>query len=155
MACLNEADNVERTSRLIFCERQGRWAASLRRVWPEMPTTIVETRGYDECFDAVKVGDVSLVALEATPDNIAKVCRWVWRFRNSRPASDVVALSQPSLERWQWLWREAGAMHVIHCRRELETVRDLAIRHFELHPAPKSGVAAELLGRLPWGETAN
>lgn len=142
---------MPQATRLIFCEREGKWAAGLRRLWPDWPV-LIETRSPSECWGEAQAGDSDFVAIEATTESAARLIPWLSRLREQRPNSRSVVLASPELADWQWLWREAGAAHVVCCRRELAQVQRIAQRHLAEYPAATNDEKRALWGRLPWDE---
>jgi len=70
------------------------------------------------------------------------------QWRDARAA--VVA--ERSLAEWEWLVREAGAVHFLTSPRRLAPLIDLACRHLAAAPMPRQTLSERIWTSLPWGQ---
>ncbi len=137
-------------ARLIVCERTGKWAVALRRSAEIGSFRVHETRSLEECRDEVQASPASLVAVEATTANVDNLLDWLTDIRRDFPQAHVVVLGDRGLEREQWLWREAGAVHVIHSPRRVDEVLRIAWRHLEAARAKEPLTREQFMDRILW-----
>ncbi len=156
-------------ARIIVCERNGQWAAALRRTITASVTSvgplqlqnylkrgdnwysrICETRSLSECWEETERHPASLIVLELTEANAKAVAlglaNVVKRFYHCR----VVAVMKYSLSEYALLMREAGAVCTVLSPREMETVVAIAQLHFAEQPEPIRDFRALVMAALPW-----
>ncbi len=141
-------------ARLIVCERTGRWTVALRRELAEMGVRIRETRSLAECWDVLGESPCSFAVLELTvagvDDLLGRMARLGWDF----PLARVAVVADRDLADYQWLAREAGAVHFVCSRRQLGPLAQLACRHLARAPVVPQGLAQRIWATLPWGHQA-
>lgn len=138
---------------VIVCERSGAWATAIRRYLPA-EIRLRQTRGLAECAAELSAAPQSLLALELTPGNLAGVLGLLSGLGRKFPLAAAVVLAERGLERYEWLLREAGAVHFTASPREPDDLARLAIRHFSRISPPRAHFAAQIWDALPWSEAA-
>jgi hypothetical protein len=141
-------------ARVVVCEKCGEWALAIRRLLEAAECSVVETRSLDECWQELAQSPASFVALELLPGNTEAVLRRLLdmarQFRHAR----VVVLAQRGLESYQWVLREAGAVHVAFSYGSLPTVARLVDRHMRDVSEPPISFRQAVWRRLPWAKAA-
>ena len=137
-------------ARLIVCERTGKWAVALRRALQGGAHRVYETRSLAECRDEVAMSPASLVAVEATAANFDDILDWLMELGRDFPLCRVVILGFRDLKRGQWLLREAGAAHVIHSPRSVDSVLRIASRQLEEAKDKEHLTRERFTERIPW-----
>ena len=135
---------------MIVCERTGKWAVAMRRSAAVGSCRVYETRSLQECRDEVQASPASLVAVEATTANVDDVLDWLTDIRRDFPQTHVVILGDRGLEQEQWLWREAGAVHVVHSPRRVDEVLRIASRQLEAARAEEPLTREQFMDRSLW-----
>jgi len=139
-----------RTARLIVCERTGRWAAALRMELAEAGVRVWETRSLAECWETLAAAPGNFVVVEliaATADDLlGKMVGLEHRF----PRTRVAVVADRSLAEYEWLLREAGAVHFTCSLRQLAPLARAACRHLAQVPTPRQGLAERIWAGLPW-----
>lgn len=139
---------------VILCERSGAWACAVTRHLPD-DVRLRQTRGLGECAAELAEFPTSLLALELTRQNFAGVLALLSAVGRKFPQARVVILAQRELGDYEWLFREAGAIHFTSSPRELAGLPGLVRRHFRRVPAPPAtSLAAQVWDALPWGDVA-
>jgi hypothetical protein len=138
---------------VIVCERTGIWATALRRCLPE-EIRLRQTRRLAECVDALAEAPDSLLALELSRSNLSAVLDLLAGLGQKFPRARAVVLAERGCEPYEWLVREAGAVHFTSSPRESETVARLVSRHRETIPASRASAVALIWDSLPWSDVA-
>ncbi len=142
--------------KLIVCETGSRWAVALRRqLRAADDPQVYETRYLEDCWQQAAADATCLVALEATFSNLESVVSSLHRFRERLPHVPVLVLAARSLAEGEWLWREAGAVHVVFSPRALRPVISLIRRHLARMLAEHPPTLSAAWQRLPWGDSWN
>ena len=139
-----------KAARLIVSEKTGRWAVALRRELAGSSVRIQQTRSLPECIEELTARRGSLLALEATWTNLAKVLDVLGQMQRRFPLARAVVLADRSLDNTKWLLREAGALHVTCSPRLLAPVARLAQRHLTAAPQEQLPVTERMMASLPW-----
>jgi len=141
-------------SRLIICEKTGRWAVAFRRALAAGHERIAETRGLAGCSRQLAAGPASIVAVEVTAANLdavlAAVPEWLRRFPHCR----TIALLEPEVDAAEALLREAGVVAVLRSTRGAPAIARLAQRHLATAPADNLPLEQAILNSLPWAKWA-
>jgi hypothetical protein len=143
---------------VIVCERSGIWATSLaRHLGPEI--RLRQTRGLEECVRQLAAAPASLLALEVSRGNLPGGLALLVDVGRRFPASRSIVLAERGCERYEWLLREAGAVHFSVSPRESESLARLAVRHFGLATVPladecRGDVTSQIWDALPWNDVA-
>ena len=146
----NRATVDETPALVIVCERRGTWAAALRRELADAGVRIRETRSLADCWAALAESPASLAVVELTPAGAAALLeRMAWLGRDF-PRARAAVVADRSLAGYEWLLREAGAVHFVVSPRRLAPLGRLACRHLAEAPAPKQDFIERLWASLPW-----
>jgi hypothetical protein len=141
-------------AQVILCERGAAWAAAVAGQLPP-DVRLRQTRAVGECVSVLAEAPTSLLAVELTSQNLARVLATMDEVSRKFPQARVVVLAQRGLEGYEWLLREAGALHFTASPRELAGFEALARRHFERVPGPPTAtLAAQVWDALPWNDVA-
>jgi len=93
-----------------------------------------------------------MLAMELIPANIERVIGALGRIGRQYPDARAVVLSQRGLERYEWLLREAGAVHIVFSPRQLTRLASMIKRHLDAVPVVELPLAERILTELPWRE---
>jgi hypothetical protein len=136
---------------LIVCERDGRWAAALRRELARPEGRLCETRSLNECWEALTRWPASFVLVELTRANATELLeRMAWLERDF-PLARVAVVADRDLGFCESLMREAGAVHFTVCPRRLQGLGCAALRHLDAAPQPQRSFTKRIWASLPWG----
>jgi hypothetical protein len=138
--------------RLLVCERGGQWAGALRRELARSGVEVGETRSLAECWDALAASPASFLVVELTRAGAEDLLGRMVRRERDFPLAQVAVVAARSLAGWQWLVREAGAVHFTCAPRQLGVLADLACRHLASVPAPPQRLTDRIWAGLPWGK---
>jgi DNA-binding NarL/FixJ family response regulator len=140
------------SSRLIVLERDGHWAAALRREFDEAAVRITETRSWDEMWQLLAQSPGELVAAELSAANPERMFAALAQVERRHPQAAIIVLADRRLAPYRDLLLEAGALHFITSPRRLHEIRGIVKRR-----AARFGVTAhdrldEIRNNLPWTE---
>ena len=138
--------------RLLVCERTGQWAGALRRELAASGVEIGETRSLAECWDALAASPASFLVVELTRAGAEDLLGRMVRRERDFPLAQVAVVAARCLADWQWLVREAGAVHFTCSPRQLSVLAELACRHLAGIPAPPQRLTDRIWAGLPWGK---
>jgi hypothetical protein len=138
--------------RLLVCERGGQWAGALRRELARSGVEVGETRSLAECWDALAASPASFLVVELARAGAEDLLGRMARRERDFPLARVAVVADRSLAHWQWLLREAGAVHFTCWPRQLGVVAELACRHLAGVPAPPQRLTDRIWAGLPWGK---
>lgn len=138
-------------ARLIVCERSGRWAVALRRELADAGVRISETRTLADCWSELVESPASFVVLELGGDVAGLLGRMASQPRDF-PRARLAVVADRSLAGYQWLMREAGAVHFLCSSRQVGSLAQLACRHLAQVPPPLQSLTERIWTSLPWGE---
>jgi hypothetical protein len=141
-------------TKVIICEKSGRWAAALRRALGDEAVSITETRSLSQCEEALLAAPASLVAVEVNSKTLAPLVQITARARKELPFARVVALLDNGLDRAEPVLREAGAVDLFHSLRDAPSLAQLVQRHVALAPPAGQSVHEAIADRLPWKRSA-
>jgi hypothetical protein len=141
-------------SSLIMCERRGTWAVAVRRHLP-LELRLRETRSAADCLAELAAAPASLVALELTRARPEVALSLVREIDLAFPLARSVVMADRGLESWEWLVREAGAVHFTTSPRDAAALARLASRHAARAPVPKLSFAALIWESLHWPDAAS
>lgn len=138
---------------MMVCERSGKWAVALA---PHLAPTIRlrQTRSLVECSAVLAQAPASLLAVEATRENLAGVLALLVDVAKKFSQARAIVLADRGLESYEWLLREAGAVHFTVSPRESHDLALLARRHLEHAGAARADLAAQIWDALPWSDVA-
>lgn len=148
-------------SRLIVCERTGRWAMAWRPWLTEGEIALHQVRSLSQCRQALDETPSAAVALDAgsiaSQGLFAAIADWTGHF----PRAIVIVTAPPSWLPDEFVLREAGALHVGYSPRTLGAAATLVRRHLANGARENSQpeASAESLEqaihrRLPWNRYA-
>lgn len=136
-------------SRMIVCEKTGRWAAALRAAG----ATVSSLRSLTPCEAALSADPAVVLAIETTPTNIEAVLGLL--LRSSRlPQARLVAFIAADFAAAEPLLREAGACDVLTSVTEAPRLVRLARRQLRQAPPPVQSLREMVAARLPWAAYA-
>ncbi len=136
--------------RLIVCERDGHWAVALRRTLAPEWGRILQTRSLAECWAELATRPASFVAVELTNENIDDLLDRLVRLPHQFPLVRAAVLADRRLDEYEWLMREAGAIHFECSPRRSDILAQLATRHLTHAPGPAQSTTQRLWAGLPW-----
>jgi DNA-binding NarL/FixJ family response regulator len=137
---------------LIVLERDGNWAAAVRREFDDAIFPIVEARSWDETWKVVDKMPAALVAAELSAADPERMLAVLSRIERRHPQAAVVVLADRRFAPYRDLLLEAGALHFITSPRRLHEIRGIVKRR-----AARFGITArdrldEIRTNLPWSE---
>jgi hypothetical protein len=136
-------------ARLIVCERSGRWAVALRRELADV--RVYETRSLVDCFGVLAEAPASFLIVELTGGSAAALLERMARLGRDFPLARMAVVADRSLAGYEWLMREAGAVHFVCSVRQSGPLARLALRHLAQAPAPPRSLTEQIWAGLPWG----
>lgn len=139
---------------LIFCEKQGEWAAALRVVAPRTTVPVVETRSLAAARAALGQAPASLIAVHVTEYNLAGVVEFLLAAGRELPLVRCVGLLDAETAAGELLLREAGAIDVLRSVLELPRLGDVADRQAARTPREEPSLQEFVQARLPWNGLA-
>lgn len=116
------------SERLIVLEREGHWAAALRRDLDGLGVRVLEVRSWDEVRESLGKWPAALVAAELTEAGAAEFLTAIPHLGRWHPQAAVVVLAERRLAPYRDLLREAGALHFITSPRRLAEVAEIVRR---------------------------
>lgn len=134
---------------LIFCERQGHWAAEVRH-YLDNEARIVETRAYSQLVAAEAEHPLAMVAVELHAKNHQEVLAYLAQREVHCPEAPLIALTWRGCESWEPLIREAGAVEVLYQLRSAPRLAELFQRYQQFVPVEEIDLLAEIWQSLPW-----
>lgn len=146
------------STRLILCEKSGRWAAWLRRLAGGEARWIVETRSLPQLRRELGEHPASLCGMEATRRNVGQVVQSIARIRDDFPAAGIVVLCDNETAAYEAVIREAGAAQVIASPRQVDPLHRIWRRHCRQHPPAEETLMDNILakaGRFPQNRQPN
>jgi hypothetical protein len=137
-------------AKLIVCERTGLWAVALRRELAEAGVRVWETRTLADCRDELIESPASFAVVELGA-NPAGLLRLLARQPRQFPTARMAVVADRSRAGYEWLMREAGAVHFLCSPRQIAVLGRLACRHLAEVPPPQQSLAERIWTSLPWG----
>lgn len=138
-------------ARLIVCERTGRWAVALRRELSGAGVRVWETRTLADCWKELIASPASFVVVELGGD-VAGLLRRMASQSREFPLARLAVAADRSLSDYEWLMREAGAVHFVCSPRQVGPLAQLACRHLAHVPPPQQSLTERIWASLPWAE---
>jgi hypothetical protein len=136
---------------LIVCERSGSWSVALRSELAEAGVRLRECRSLPEAWEALAQTPAAFVIAEAAHENIENLLRRMVWFSRDYPQARIAVVAQRNMARFEWLLREAGAVHFLTSPRRLAPLAGLAVRHLANVPPPPQTMVQRIWASLPWG----
>ncbi len=139
--------------RVIVAESRGRWAAALRQEMASQATTVFEAGAVAGAWDELERRPASFVVAELTKHDLRELLDRVAAHGRRFPRSQVAVVADRPLADWEWLFREAGAVHFTISPRQIGRLAGIARRHLAMAPPPARSAEEQIWARLPWGAT--
>jgi hypothetical protein len=136
-------------AKLIVCERSGRWAVALRRELADAGVRVWETRTLADCRDELVANPASFALVELGP-SAGGLLRFLAAQPRQFPAARLAVVASRSQAGYEWLMREAGAVHFLSSPRQVAVLARLACRHLAEVPPPQQSLADRIWAGLPW-----
>jgi hypothetical protein len=137
-------------ARLSVCERTGRWAVALRRELAGAGVRVSETRSLADCWERLAEAPASFLVVELSAVTVDELLFRTARLQRDFPVARLAAVADRRLADYQWLMREAGAVHFTCSPRGLGPLARLACRHLAQVPAPQQTLSERIWATLPW-----
>ena len=134
---------------LIVLESSGLWAARLRHRGLPPRLILAEVRSIEECTEQLIDCPRALVGIAVTGENLAAMLDLQLRLALDHPEASVIVLADRGLERYELLFREGGAAHVVFSPRELGSVIELLAR-YTMRTAAGPLTPERIWAELPW-----
>lgn len=141
-------------ARFIICEKSNQWAIAFRRCLRSTAVRVYETRSLDQCYAQLVAAPKSLIGVEVTPEQVERQIRWLWKTRRVFPDAWAIVLGYRGLEPADWMLREAGALYVLHSRRNIDPTARLVQRIVDPDEAGPTGTRRKVWAQLPWSSAA-
>ena len=136
-------------ARLIVCERDGRWAVTLRRELAGAGVRVWETRTLEDCRRELIASPTSFVVLQMARDAI-ETLRFVALQTREFPTARLAVAAKRSQAAFEWPIREAGAVHFLCSPRQVGLLARMACRHLAQVPPPQRSLTERIWASLPW-----
>ena len=137
-------------ARLIVCERTGEWSAALRVELAESGLRLWECRRLAEAWSALAESAGAFVIAEVTRENIGELLQRLSWLDRDYPLARAAVVADRGLAPYEWLVREAGAVHFLTLPRRLGPLARLALRHLANVPVPEQSLIERIWATLPW-----
>jgi hypothetical protein len=137
-------------ARLIVCEASGRWAVVLRRQLVAVTLRVYETRSLADCWEMLVEAPASFLVVELSAGNAVALMQRMARLERDFPLARVAVVADRCLTDYEWLLREAGAVHFLCSPRQSGPLADLARRHLAQAPPPPQSLTQQIWAGLPW-----
>jgi hypothetical protein len=138
-------------SRLIVCERSGRWSAGLDRVLPAAtPRTSVGSLVLAD--EALQLSPHAFVVVEVAEAELTKAGLWFATLTGRFPQARAAAVGDLTMRACQAELLEAGAVCCLWGLRRLRQLAPVIERHLAAAPRAPVSLSDEILARLPWGD---
>ncbi len=138
------------SARLIVCERSGPWSAALRSELAEAGVRVWECRSLPEAWEALGQTPAAFVVAEATGENLDNLLRRMAWFSRDFPQARIAVAARRGMARFEWLLREAGAVHFLTSPRRLAPLAGMVVRHLANVPLPSQSMVQRIGASLPW-----
>jgi hypothetical protein len=153
---MNSPDRIDVTpssvpqARLIVCERAGTWSVVLRGELAGAGVRLWQCRGLAEAWEALAVTPSAFLVVEATRENVGDLLRRTAWLSRDFPLARIAVVAPRSMIGYQWLLREAGALHFLTSPRRPASLAGIVIRHLANVPQPPQSMAERIWASLPW-----
>jgi len=138
------------TARLVVCERTGRWAVALRRELAGAGVRLREARNLADCWEGLAASPASFLVIELRASTLEELLRFTARLQQDFPIARLAVVADRRLAAYEWLMREAGAVHFTCSPRQLGPLARLACRHLAQVPTPPQTLTERIWASLPW-----
>jgi len=140
-------------ARLIIAEHSGGWAAAIRIELAETGVRLWEAGARPVVSSLLAEAPASFLVLELTVKNPPRLLDVLGEMQRGWPDARAAVVADRSLAQWEWLMREAGAVHFLTSPRKLAPLVELACRHLAAAPIPQQTLPESIWSSLPWGKT--
>jgi hypothetical protein len=113
-----------------------------------------QTRWLAECMAELEVAPASMLVLEVSAANLANVLELAVDLDRRFPLARLAVVADRGMESYEWVLREAGAVHFTTSPRTAGDLARIAVRHAACVPQPPATLAAQVWESLPWHEAA-
>lgn len=137
-------------SRLIVCEKTGRWAAALRHAAGSCELPLVEVRSLQQLERELIDSPAAMAAVEVSAASLVRVATHVAAWRSRFAGSAILLLADEELQPLEAPLREVGVVHAAFSPRDLSGMVRLIRRHLARAPRPALTLEGSILARLPW-----
>ena len=137
-------------ARLIVCERSGQWSSALRAELAGAGIRLWECRSLPEAWDALAQTPAAFLIAEVARENLEDLLRRMAWFSCDFPRGRIAVVGRRSMARFEWLLREAGAVHFLASPRRLRSLAGIVIRHLARVPPPQQTMVERIWASLPW-----
>jgi hypothetical protein len=151
MKAKGEDETGGQPARLVVCERSGQWAVALRHELAATGIRVWETRSLADCWEALADSPAAFLIVELTGENVGGLLRRMAQLPRDFPSARIAVVAARQLDGYEWLIREAGAIHFLCSPRALGPLGQVAVRHLAAVPVPQHGLAERIWTSLPWG----
>jgi hypothetical protein len=138
--------------KLLLCERTGDWAVALRRELTAAGPRLWESRHLADAWSDLAQTPNAFLVVELTARNAEDLLRRMAWLGGDYPAARIAVVAQRPLADYEWLCREAGAVHFTSSPRHLAPLAELAVRHLARLPLPPQPLTDRIWAGLPWGQ---
>lgn len=146
----NESPAERASARVVVCEWTGSWATALRREGIAAP---VETRTLAEAWKLLGRWPASFLVLELSDRTLEGLLVRLPRMARDYSLARAAVVAGRPWQSYEWLAREAGAVHFLVSPRRLRPLVELIGRHLAQSPAEELTLREQIWARLPWGTT--
>jgi hypothetical protein len=140
------------SARLIVYERTGSWALALGRELPA-GVRVRPTRSLAETWEMLAQAPASFLVLELAARQAEALLGRLFRLDREYPLARAAVVAERRLAAYEWLVRQAGAVHFASSPRHLASLVRVARRHLAAAPQPDRDIRELIWAGLPWGET--
>lgn len=149
-----------KTARLIFCERSGQWAAAWRIAWSRRQrgaasradVRVRETRSPAECLEEIEATPSAFVLLELTAADCDRKLDLLFEISTRWRCAGAAVAAERSMNHYEWLVRELGAVHFFVSPRELPALVGMVERFASRLPQHELAFEDSVWDSLPWGD---
>lgn len=141
-------------TRLIVCERTGRWAVALRAALAGLHVRPYEVRSVPDACEALSRWPASLLVIEFTRGNARAVLDCLTTRAERFPLARIAIVAERRYAPYEWPLREAGALHFVCSPRALGAFHTIVARHWAQAPRVERSPTEQIWHSLPWGREA-
>lgn len=143
---------------LIFCERNGQWAAAWRIAWDRrlrrgessVEIRVRETRSPAECLEAIEAAPAAFVLVELTAANGERTLDLLFEIASRHRYAATAVAADRSLRGYELAARELGALHFLVSPCELPGLASMVERFAARAPQGELEFEDRVWASLPW-----
>lgn len=147
------ADGSTHTSapagRLVVCESTSRWAAALRRELAARAVRVWEARTLAAAHALLAETPAAILVVELARANLDDLPGWLATARSDYPRARFAVVAERGLADYEWLLREAGAVHFLTSSRQLRPLIEIVTRHLAFVPPLPQTPLERIWNKLP------